>query len=138
MIRREDWPERLEEYINDVQDVEFDWDNNNCLIFSMGAVEAVTGENLYQEYREKHATESTETLFEELGVIGVYRMLRSAFGNSIPVSMAQRGDLIIRRKPYSIGICRGALSNFVGVDEDYEGVIEVETLKAAYAFKVGR
>ena len=67
MNRREDWPERLETYVNSVRDKKHDWEKHNCLIFSDGAVEAVTGENYYKEYLSQF-DKSVEDIFEEIGV----------------------------------------------------------------------
>ena len=138
MTRKEDWPQRLEKYVNNVSDKEFDWETHHCLIFADGALEAVTGERLYNQYRAEYETESNKDLMDELGARGIYRKLVSIFGKSIPVSMAQRGDIVILKNPYSVGVCRGATSNFVGNDGEAQGVVEVPTLSCKYAFKVGR
>tara|TARA_R110000787_G_scaffold285016_2_gene399571 strand:- start:1817 stop:2248 length:432 start_codon:yes stop_codon:yes gene_type:complete len=139
ITRREDWTKRLNAYVLKVHHKKFNFKTWNCIIFANGAVKAMTGADLYKKFRGTYSNEheAAEQL-REIGSGTVYKTLRSIFGNSIPVAMAQRGDLVIIKNPYSVGICRGINSHFVGNDGETHGIIEVGTLTADYAFKVGR
>ncbi len=53
MNRKENWPEKLADYISVCQEKKFRWGTHDCLRFAAGAIEAMTGVDLFDDYFEK-------------------------------------------------------------------------------------
>lgn len=97
--RREDWEQRVNEYVAGIRKREHSWGGKNggldCALAWAGAIEAMTDVDLMKEFRGKYSTEEEAmTLIEKAG----YRDLASLLDDRLPRvtrSMAQRGDLVM-------------------------------------------
>ena len=55
-MKKENWQNKLNDYIDKRQNRPFKWGSNDCIMFSVGAIEAMTGVNhakKYPNYRTK-------------------------------------------------------------------------------------
>ena len=101
MKRLEDWPSRLEAYLEAKRDIPFAWGTNDCCSFAAGAIEAMTGESLPTAMRGTEA-EARELLQSWGGLITIVTKL---FGKPHPINFAHRGDLVLlRNDPDLLGI----------------------------------
>jgi hypothetical protein len=128
-MRRADWPERLAETIKDAQG--FD-ENYYCLTFAADCVQAMTGIDYLEDYRGLTIDEAREK-FKETEHHSFYHYLVSTFGQPVPLSKAQRGDLVVQIEPeLCVGICMGQNTAFVSDDE----LTYKPTLSQRWAFRV--
>lgn len=89
-MRREDWPERLFEYLDAQRDVPFSWATHSCAGFAAGAVEAMTGEAV-----DLPTVTSARAAAELLAVRSLRDRVGDAFGPEIMPAFARRGDLVL-------------------------------------------
>ena len=149
MKRHDDWQTRLSAYLEKMRYEPFDFPNHNCMLFGMGGVEAVTGEDLAAPYVGKLTSETA-------GALAIRRIddvetveqvfLKHLGGDFQPVGFARPGDLVFIEDsndefeiPASIrlfgpvpGICYGMTSFFTGEN----GLVEFPTLMADKALWV--
>lgn len=112
-MRYEDWPPRLNAYVLSVQDKEFDVGVHDCTTFCAGAVEAITGVDYMEEFRDKYdSMESGEEALKTIGEGGLYKTLTKKFGKSLPGARGQRGDIAYYEG--SCGIVLGRVAVFLG------------------------
>jgi hypothetical protein len=90
MKRRQDWPERLAAYLDARRYMPFSWRENDCTSFAAGAVEAITGQ-MPPLPAYAHAGEAARLLMEQ----PLRERVGALYGAEIPVSFAQRGDLVL-------------------------------------------
>jgi hypothetical protein len=90
-MRYDDWPERLEAFIDSRRDVPFGWGTNDCVTFANDAVEAITGS------KPVHVTwDSAASALSAIQAVGsISDMCETLFGKDIPASFAQRGDVVL-------------------------------------------
>lgn len=93
MTRYEDWPVRLNAYIESRRQMPFAWRDNDCCSFAIGAVEALTGERVWTVDWEP-TEESAMAAIEAAG--GLVAAISKALG---PAGqnwrMAARGDIVL-------------------------------------------
>lgn len=104
--RFEDWPERLFDYLESVRSKPFKYGENDCCLFVANAVEAMTGIDPAEEFRGYDEDGAKEILSRFGGLEGLaeYVCEKSGFPE-VPVSMAQRGDVVLAKD--MLGICLG-------------------------------
>lgn len=105
-MRHEDWPNRLEAYVESKRSEPFKWGTNDCALFARGAVESVLVESstsdLVMKYRS--ATGAKKWLLDN-DAVDLWDYLDKHF-DRIHVRMAQRGDLVGHiTTDKSIGLC---------------------------------
>lgn len=89
-MRREDWPERLNDFIDARRDMPFAWGENDCSSFAVGALVAMTGE------RPPVPTAANERDAARLLLDAPLRVRADElYGPAIMPSLAQRGDLVL-------------------------------------------
>lgn len=127
-MRRDDWPERLNEYVRAKRDVPFDWATHCCARFAAGAVEAVTGIS-YWDAPYTTAAEAARYMLKHDP-----RDVLDTLFTRVHVSSAQRGDVVLLRHEErdTLGVCTGQYSAFPGTD----GTVLVPTLSATLAWRV--
>lgn len=118
-----DWEQRLSEYIESVRDTPFVWGEHDCCTNFFDAALAMTGTDLWHDFRGRYSTE-----------LGAFRALKR-YGNgdieptldarceAIPVGFAQRGDGIWNGE--SVGICMGSYALFLAAPDSDEGMVRV-------------
>ena len=105
MRRVEDWQSRLRSTIAQWQKKDFVWGKTDCFCFAAACVEALVGKNPMQpvlgEYKSqreayKHVLKGIKgkdgTFYKADGITGYIGL---AMGQEKPVSMAQRGDVVL-------------------------------------------
>lgn len=109
MKRLDDWQPRLIEYIDRVSQMPFRPGRNDCIIFSAGAVEAMTGKNPAAEHLGTYRSLSEgDRLLEGLGFKSHVDAVASMF-DEIPPLLASPGDLAVVECDLglSVGIVQG-------------------------------
>lgn len=137
--RLPDWQSRLFSYITKCANKKFEYGVFDCVIFSTGAVGAITGVNpheLYPPVVYSNAEESKKVLIECYGVENVEQLWDKILGleNRINPNLAQRGDIVVKEIEGSLtaGVCAGLGFAFAGKNK----ITRLTTCKTAW--KVGR
>jgi len=116
MARFPDWPEKLVSYINSEQDKPFRWGKNDCALFTCGGIFAITGTDYAKEFRGKYKTEKgSYRILKRIENVSTLEELANRYlGDSIAVSHARRGDIVLHDFPAgkALGICLGIFSAF--------------------------
>lgn len=138
MTRFEDWDVRLYVRLEDWKKREFEWAKGDCAAFAGDVIEAMTGTNPWSPWAERYNDE--RSALEAIKVAGfgaLLDVLVNIFGEPIPVSFAQRGDLVylsdVDELTPQIGICLGQRSVGWGITG---ALIEVPTLSLEAAWHV--
>lgn len=135
MSRKENWPQLLNEYLNEIRDREFEWGVFDCCIMCAGAVKAITGEDLMSEFRGKYSSEeSSDDVLAEIGEGDLHKTLVAKLGESVDGAHGKRGDVAYHEPTGICGIVYGRNALFIG-DEGF--VILPMILRGIKAFKVG-
>jgi hypothetical protein len=94
--RLPDWESRLTQFLTEcrMERITFDWDNFNCVSFAADAVEAMTGVDLYEPYRDLDTPLKLIRRVQELGV-GSHIEVVSRHFQEKPVVYAHRGDIAV-------------------------------------------
>jgi len=107
-MRRADWPEALNAYLDARRDMPFAWGagegGNDCASFAAGAIEAMTGQApALPAY--KGAAGAARVMDEG----SVRERCEALFGAVLPVAFAQRGDLVLMMLEgrETLGVCEG-------------------------------
>lgn len=50
-MRRADWDQQLLAYLNSHRSTPFEWGSNDCCLFSAGAIQAMTGVDIAEDFR---------------------------------------------------------------------------------------
>lgn len=94
-MRREDWRERLLEYVEQVRREPFEFGAMDCALFVAGCIEAMTGEDLAEPYRGKYATmDEGLALMRSTGYADYVEFFRHRY-EAVPVAFARVGDVAI-------------------------------------------
>ena len=113
-MRFEGWESKLNQAIE--QTGEFQWGTNDCCMFVVRVVEAITGEDHGKPYRGyKTAKGAASRLLKHGGVDG---LATKEFGEPKPPLMAKRGDVVSfeTNGEIALGICVG--DKIAAVSED--------------------
>lgn len=136
IVRYQNWEERLAVYLDRVSEEPFKWGAHDCALFSAGAVNAMTGFDPAEDYREKYDTaKGAAAALRVFGAGTLLRTMRATFASEVTPSFAQRGDVVMKDAT-SAGICVGRFSYFVGEEGSREGLITIPTAQCRYAFRV--
>ena len=96
MNRREDWAVRLDDFIEGNRDRAFERGVFDCAVFAGLAVEAMTGENLVQNYIGSYKTKKEGmTILKAEGVKSLIELADRQLGKSMEnINFAGRGDVV--------------------------------------------
>lgn len=112
-MRLPDWENRLSAFITERFDMPFEWGQNDCILFAMSAVEAMTGEDKGAAYRGRYSDKEGAALaLREIGKGTLLKTVDSQFDRR-PAGTARRGDLVMTATG-SVGVCLGGVAAFVG------------------------
>lgn len=132
-MRRPDWRARLHAYIEAQRRVPFIFGQSDCLLFSLGAVEAMTGTDHAADVRGKYTTlqGGLKRLAAATGARGYVEYVAGLFDEVVP-ALAQIGDLAVvdSEEGPALGIVGGAYI-FVPRDEGL-GVVPLTEAKRAF------
>lgn len=129
-MRLEDWPERLDAALRRWAATPFDRERTDCVEYAIDVIASLTGRMIENPMKGKYTDERSAARC----ILSRWSSLASAvtdfMGKPIPVSYAQRGDLVIRGN--NLGICRGEVAAF----RSLEGLVDVPISDCAHAWRV--
>lgn len=132
-----DWPERLARYIDASVNKPFVWGQNDCCLFAMDCVMAITGEDLAAPYRGYQSQmQAVRMLHKNGGVAGIANAVALKYGiQEIAPAMAGRGDVCLFDigRGDTLGIRAGGHIFAPGRD----GLIGFPILQALRAWRIG-
>lgn len=138
MSRCEDWPEKLELFIEEKRHQPFDWRANNCCFFACDWLAILTGKDPAHGLRERVTSDlsAARVLKQRGGVEGIAEAeCKRRKWPDVPVPYAMRGDLMLIDTPQgpALGVCLGADVAFAGLG----GVSFVTLAGCRRAWRVG-
>ncbi len=112
MKRFDDWPARLDSFLEERLWKPFAWGANDCCIFACDAVLAMTGTDLALAFRGSYFTarQALETLRKNFDTSSIAEMADATARiyklRTVPASFAQRGDVMLLNREFgeSLGI----------------------------------
>src|SRR6267378_209453 len=100
--RFDDWPTRLDAFIESRKEYAFSWGSQDCCLFACDCILEMTGEDLARQFRDCYhdAAEARSMLEhfsdEPMTVGSLASEIAKAKGiEEVPVSFAQRGDIVL-------------------------------------------
>jgi hypothetical protein len=133
-MRREDWPERLDAFIEARRNVPFAWGQQDCVLFAADAIQAMTDADPLADVRGHWGTATAAArLLKDRG--GLAAAVRGVLGKPIPYCLAQRGDILLLELidgELALGVCVGA----EGVGPARNGLIWVPMDHAHMAWRI--
>lgn len=122
--RLPDWETRLVDYLDDARVRVEAGDDEYCALFAAGAVEAVTGDNLADEYRGRYryVADNLQAVIDE-------------HLPERPRALAQRGDLAWHDG--SVGVVTGDEAYFVGERDGVPALVNVPRREWVKVWGVG-
>ena len=103
LLRKDNWPELLAEFISNRMDKPFIWGENDCGLFACDAVLLMTGLDLAEKARGKYAnSDAAAAITSKYDVIITSNLeeyaeavAESYLLPSVPILMARRGDIAL-------------------------------------------
>ena len=128
-MKKNDWSERLNTYIEDVRDLRFQWGANDCLTFANTAHEAMTGHQFAPDWRGQYKTAHTakkwyKALLKQQGFENIVEAIDARL-TRLDVSIPPRGSIVGRSEgsgsvtEIALGVCIGETVAFIS----REGVV---------------
>lgn len=119
MTRCDNWPRKLDWFIEEKRTQPFHWERNNCAFFAADWVAMVTGVDLAASYRDEvtGARAAVRLMRREGGLVG---LATDALGRwncpRVGVRYARRGDLVTTETKHgpAFGVFLGHCSAFAG------------------------
>jgi hypothetical protein len=109
--RLSNWEDGLSNFMVQNRNRPFEWGQWDCILFACAAAEAVTGEDKAADFRGQYTDETgARAALRKLGKGTLLRTVDSRF-KRIPVTKAQRGDLIWHDG--CVGVCLGGAAAFL-------------------------
>lgn len=134
MKRLADWRPRLIGYLATTARREFSYGHHDCALFWAGAVEAMTGVDLAQDWRGKYANRKAGLrMLRKAGYADPFDLAARTFAE-IPPAFAQVGDLAVMDTPAgpACGVVQGSGVYVLGM----EGLALMSMMGALRAFRV--
>lgn len=132
-----DWPERLSAHIHARLKEPFVWGKNDCCLFAMDCVMAITGDDLATPYRGYTSQrEALRMLKEHGGIVGIAEAVAHKYAiPEIAPAMAGRGDVCLFDVGHgdTLGICAGSSIFAPGP----MGLVGTPALQALRAWRIG-
>lgn len=119
MIRKPDWEQRLNNYLESVADKPHKYGSHDCMLFVANVIKAQTGKDLGRGHRRKYSSKIRAVKYlRKIGFDSTEAMLDSLLEEK-PIGFAQRGDIVLT--PDDIpGVCYGSDALVVGMIEGEE------------------
>lgn len=135
--RLADWPDHLARVIDGARNTPFTWGQNDCCLFAMDCVEAITGTDIAQPYRGYNTMREGVVLLKRCGgVTGIAETEAKNYNipEIKPLTM-QRGDVVLFDigRGDTLGICGGQYIFAPGED----GLIGFPLEQAQRAWRIG-
>lgn len=129
-LRIEGWERRLNDYLESMKEVPFEWGKNDCTLFASQLSIIMINVDYMADFRGKYTNEE-----QAKSLIASVKDLKShmySLLEPIDLNFVRRGDLVMYQN--ALGICNGSLSYFM---TEKHGRVPVKTSKCDYAWKVG-
>lgn len=132
MIRRQDWPEKLSEYILSRAKMPFEWGSNDCGTFFADGVIQMTDEDPIADIRGKWTDAMSAARFIA-SEGGLEALLSARFHKIHGVLFAQRGDagLVTLDDREFIAICTG--SHWAAPGPEQMALLKLDRARVAFA-----
>ncbi len=129
MNRTDGWEARLREVLTGARTKAFNWGEYDCASLAAEAIQALTGQDLFEEYRGSYST--GREAYRRVAQIGGVTALPGHHGlMTIALPHAGRGDIILFER--SLGVCDGFFSFF----REESGLLRKPTLNCNKAWRV--
>lgn len=141
MSRLANWQTNLSSLIELRRHQLFHFPSHNCGLWALEAIEAITGNNHIELYKNKFKTEkgAAKLLRQVDKVSSTQEMLQKVLGcEPQPIAFARMGDIVIANETTALGlpgdmilfghvpgVCYGSISFFVGEF----GLVQIDTLQ---------
>lgn len=137
MKRIDGWRKALDEYITTTDRAVFEWGKLDCAIFAANAVEAMTGVDLYEDFRGTYSTErGAFQAIRDAGFDNYIDLLEDRLGASVASSELTLGDLAVVEAPGMVA-CLGIVAGSHIAVMTIRGRGWASLTKATHGFKVG-
>ena len=107
--RLANWPRLLAEYLAANRHRSFEFGVFDCCVFAAGAIQSMTGKDSLEAYRGSVTDARTSArLLDDNGGLG--KMVGDIL-SEVPISFAQRGDIVLMDSPDGrgvLGVCTGS------------------------------
>jgi hypothetical protein len=137
-LRRQDWPQRLAEYLKERRSTPFQWGTNDCLVYACDAVERMTDEDPLEDIRGTWSNEfGARRVVVEMD--GLPRWIGDRFRRLRSVLEAQDGDIGILAESddwNTVLLCVGAY--WAGPSPAGMVMLPINDPQVIAAFAVGR
>jgi hypothetical protein len=137
--RLQDWPARLDAYVEAHRKTCFAWGAHDCVTFAAGAIAAITGSDPLQGLTWGSAGGALRQLELEGGILAA---VTRRLGDPIPPAMCQRGDLLLMPMDFTSGeVSRESLAVCLGHCCAAPGRVALQFMpctSALYGWPVGR
>lgn len=106
-MRKQDWQARFAAFGKERASMPFEWGRNDCCLFTVDAVLAMTGIDHGAEFRGYRTALAAERILAERG--GVRQLAIDAWGEPVSPLMAGVGDvvLVVNEGRELLAICNG-------------------------------
>jgi hypothetical protein len=98
MTRHEDWEQRLNGCIAEAKTRSFAWGTHDCCTFVCEVIQALTGRDVYEKFREKYSDRaSMVAAIREYGSLAqlAEQVAKEYELEEVPVKLAGRGDVVL-------------------------------------------
>jgi len=131
-MRRTDWQARLSEFARERSAMPFEWGRNDCCLFTVDAVLAMTGVDHGARFRGYYTELGAGRLLKANG--GVRGLATEAWGEPVPVAFAAVGDpvLMLNEGRELLAVCNGTCAIAAGP----VGVVALDMSAALAAWKI--
>ena len=130
------WEIHLRAYLDQVEHSAFEFGTHDCALFAAACVEAMTGVDPAADFRNTYTNKAgAVAALREHGAGTLLKTVKAWLGEPISPHQAHRGDIVMRDR-FTVGICVGAFSWFVGQEQGQNRLIPISTRSCRYAFRV--
>ena len=129
-MRRADWQLRLAAFVQTRARMPFEWGHNDCGLFTVAAVRAMTGVDAAAHLRGYTTALGAARVVERAG--GMRQLAIEAWGEPVPPALASVGDpvLMLNQGRELLAICNGTTA--IGVGPDGLAVMSMTDALAAW------
>ena len=129
-MRRVDWQVCLAEFANKRLTMPFEWGRNDCCLFTVDAVLAMTGVDHAEKFRGYSTALAAARIVEKQG--GILQLAIDAWGASVSPLRAGVGDvvLVINEGRELLAVCNGTTA--IGPGPDGIAVMDMNAAIAAW------
>jgi hypothetical protein len=134
-MRLRDWQSRLAACVAEHQAKPFAWGSNDCATFASACVLAVTGKDLFADFRARYATDREALVMLGHGG-GLAQLAAERLGASISPALAQPGDVGITVQNGRDALCVCGGLHWHGPAEEGLATFAVEQVISAWRCEV--